>query len=748
MTNRVHFAEVPLGNAGMISSYDRTGGNRDWGDFSAARNGGRIVLADLKGPGSITRIWNTNIPKRSWLFYFDGEAEPRMVLPRNELINGKSPFIKPLAVGESGGNCVYVPIPYKKSLRIELELEKVPQNSRPYYQINYESYPAGTPVKSFDPQLSEQELALVEKVCDFWSDLPPLIPAGRAADVESSLRVEPGKPMDFMDQSGTGIIDTLAFRIKKPDSIGAVAGNRLLRELWLKIYWDGSVTASVEVPLGDFFCNGPARRRLSSLPIRVTDNWFKCGFPMPFRKRARIEVVNFSGTSVEVEMKAFILHDSALSGLPYFHARWNHSMKSGAPYRVLEATGRGHFAGCYLTSQGMDGSWNNLEGDDVFTVDGKTKLYGTGLEDYFNGGWYYKGLYERLLHGLVEKAAMRTSQYRFHLTTPVAFEESLGFTFEFGTANQSRAYMSSVAYWYQDKPVAAERANITSRKDLHPPIDKIAVISMMDELFELERIGYIEECVNRSDIFAELLAGNDYGALYKVRALAYRAFLNGEMDVASGLATLKNELKSMPKAINEIELLENFYASKDNGILSAHSGGKFKLFLDEKYVGAGNSPIELSSYPVTLSPGEHTIRVELTPQKEIPYIGWFSLDLRMHSTNIVTDSKWEYSKTRPEGWPKSDGDDSLWTPVARSRDMLPSMAAWQFAPNAMILTQSGRQLVTPWDGWNKVSSATYLRRRFVQPEMANKSLQSPIKKVGAEGDSVRPEDDTSNKSLD
>lgn len=48
MTNRLHFAEVPLGTAGMISSYDRTGGNRDWADFSAARDGGRIVLADLK----------------------------------------------------------------------------------------------------------------------------------------------------------------------------------------------------------------------------------------------------------------------------------------------------------------------------------------------------------------------------------------------------------------------------------------------------------------------------------------------------------------------------------------------------------------------------------------------------------------------------------------------------------------------------------------------------------------------------
>jgi hypothetical protein len=671
-----------------------------------------------------------------------------MVLPRNELVKGKPPFIKPLAVGESGGNCIYVPIPYQKSLRIELELEKVPQNSRPYFHINYESYPAGTPVKSFDPNLSKQELALVEKVCNFWMDLPPLVPAERVPDAESSLRVEPGKLIDFMDQSGAGIIDTLAFRIKTPDSIGAVAGNRLLRELWLKIYWDGSNTASVEVPLGNFFCNGPARRRLNSLPIRVTDNWFECGFPMPFRKRARIEIVNFSRTSVEVEMKAFILHDSELSGLPYFHSKWNHSMKSGAPYRVLETAGRGHFAGCYLTSQGMDGSWNNLEGDDVFIVDGKTMLHGTGLEDYFNGGWYYMGLFERPLHGLVEKAAMLTSQYRFHLTTPVPFEESLDLTFEFGTANQSRAYMSSVAYWYQDKPVAAGRPNITSRKELHPPIDKVYVVSMMAQLFELERIGYLEECENRSNIFAELLEGNYYGALYKVRALAYKAFLDEEMDVASGLATLKDELKSRPKAINEIELLENFYASKDNGILSAHSGGSFKLFLDEKYIGDGNSPIELSSYPVTLSPGEHTIRVELTPQKEMPYIAWFSLGLRTHSTNIVTDSKWEYSKKRPEGWPNSDGDENLWTPVERSHDMLPSMAAWQFAPNAMILTQSGRQLVIPWDEWNKVSSATYLRRRFVQPEMINKSLMPTIKKIGAEVDSVRPEDDTSNKNLD
>ena len=65
----------------LHSSYDRTGGNDDWGTFSGdSAEPGWKVVADLKGPGVLTRFWFTGakdgFPHR-FRFFFDGEAVPR-----------------------------------------------------------------------------------------------------------------------------------------------------------------------------------------------------------------------------------------------------------------------------------------------------------------------------------------------------------------------------------------------------------------------------------------------------------------------------------------------------------------------------------------------------------------------------------------------------------------------------------------------------------------------------------------------
>src|SRR5215207_2857080 len=69
---------------GSVSSYDRTGGNDDGfsGKYSfVARVPGGLVLADLKGPGVVYRIWTPTPNDRPLEFYFDGEASPRIAVP-------------------------------------------------------------------------------------------------------------------------------------------------------------------------------------------------------------------------------------------------------------------------------------------------------------------------------------------------------------------------------------------------------------------------------------------------------------------------------------------------------------------------------------------------------------------------------------------------------------------------------------------------------------------------------------------
>ena len=58
------------------------------------------------------------------------------------------------------------------------------------------------------------------------------------------------------------------------------------RDTILRFYWDGEDEPSVEVPLGDFFCNGHGLRYdVNSLPVAVNPSGgFNCYWPMPFSR--------------------------------------------------------------------------------------------------------------------------------------------------------------------------------------------------------------------------------------------------------------------------------------------------------------------------------------------------------------------------------------------------------------------------------------------------------------------------------
>lgn len=68
----------------------------------------------------------------------------------------------------------------------------------------------------------------------------------------------------------------------------------VLRDLVLRMYWDGEETPSVESPLGDFFCCGfGVSYSVNSLPVAVNPTrGFNMYFPMPFREKARITLEN------------------------------------------------------------------------------------------------------------------------------------------------------------------------------------------------------------------------------------------------------------------------------------------------------------------------------------------------------------------------------------------------------------------------------------------------------------------------
>jgi len=137
----------PLASAGkmiQLSSYDTTGGNND---RVLIKPGEKVIIANIKGEGMITRIWGTVDSRdpdylRTILIrmFWDGEENPSVEVPLGDFFG--SPFQYqhhlPRYVGmSSGGYYSYFPMPFKDGAKIEIENQSGEEVYAFYYQINY-----------------------------------------------------------------------------------------------------------------------------------------------------------------------------------------------------------------------------------------------------------------------------------------------------------------------------------------------------------------------------------------------------------------------------------------------------------------------------------------------------------------------------------------------------------------------------------------------------------------------------------
>ncbi len=257
------------------------------------------------------------------------------------------------------------------------------------------------------------------------------------------------------DIEGPGVIVQFWLTIDSPDKY-------FLRHILLRMYWDGEETPSVEVPVGDFFGTGFQYKQWWSLLEGMSSGGYYSYFPMPFNKRARIEVVNETGA----EINSFYYHldyqklrEPLDASVAYFHAMWRREIRTDPrhPYLILDAEGEGQFIGMNLNMQSYDGGLSFLEGDEMIFVDGEStpSIKGTGTEDYFNSGWYFnKGEFSAPYHGLILKddTRGRIAAYRFHVADAIPFGKSIRVTIEHGDRNTEIADYSSTAFWYQKEP--------------------------------------------------------------------------------------------------------------------------------------------------------------------------------------------------------------------------------------------------------------------------------------------------------
>jgi hypothetical protein len=100
----------------QVSSYRRDNGNPDNSAFNYYRNpsaGGYVVLEEY-APGTLYRIWATELHGGNIRIYFDGEPSPRINKSVTSFFSGtSSPFLAPLVGNDqvsSGGFYSYYPI--------------------------------------------------------------------------------------------------------------------------------------------------------------------------------------------------------------------------------------------------------------------------------------------------------------------------------------------------------------------------------------------------------------------------------------------------------------------------------------------------------------------------------------------------------------------------------------------------------------------------------------------------------------
>jgi hypothetical protein len=261
------------------------------------------------------------------------------------------------------------------------------------------------------------------------------------------------------------------------------------RSLILRIYWDDEPTPSVEVPLGDFFCNGWCERsNVSSLAICVNPaGGFNSYWEMPFRKHARITIENLSARDLpalyyQITYALTQIEDDQA----YFHAQWRRSnpLPNMQVHTLLDGIkGQGHYVGTYLAWGVHNNGWWG-EGEIKFFMDGDGEwptICGTGTEDYFGGAWNfefpqgqygvftspYSGLNQALRPDGLYKVQPRFGMYRWHIADPIRFKhelkvniQALGWRDWPPGSEQDRRYLplqddiASTAYWYQSEPHA------------------------------------------------------------------------------------------------------------------------------------------------------------------------------------------------------------------------------------------------------------------------------------------------------
>ncbi len=436
--------------------FDRTSD----GDLRFLRiENGEAVVFEEAGAGAVVRIWMTQGPGVSapldpsirLLVRLDGESKPRLDLPLPALFDGSTAgFTAPLAFDReesSGGNVSYLPIPYRRGCKISLVGA---EHERLWFQFSFHRLAQAGAVRTFTgvEDLSAWRAILARAGSDPWTDSAS---APGARTDSGSANLSPGGIVAISAPFAIGYLHAIRLRT-------SVRGAERLR---LRLTFDGERRA--DLPLADFFAVRGANVPLRALLFgRAADGYLYAYFPAPFFAGAKVEILDAGAPGsrpVRLEWQIGWNAEVPPPDSGRFGAAFGVVSESapGPDLPLLAVDGRGKWIGLSAEIGSVRTlSREVLEGDERVFLDGARHpgIYGTGVEDLFNGGFYFDlGSFSLPFHGspahrVTPSGEDVTSAYRLFLSDAIPFRTSIRAGLETGPTGNLPLRARTVAYFY------------------------------------------------------------------------------------------------------------------------------------------------------------------------------------------------------------------------------------------------------------------------------------------------------------